>query len=521
MAQSRLDTGAQLLVDGEYLPTEEAKLAGLERLRDNDPERIGPYTIVARLGSGGMGVVFLGRKGAKRFAIKIVKESFLDDPSLRSRFGREIETLRKIDSDYVARITDFSTDGEFAWHATEFVNGPTLRELIESDGPLGSAEWRALAIELKSALEAIHAQGIIHRDIKPSNIIMSDSGAKLIDFGISLNSDATSITSTGTVSGSPAWLSPEQLEGKELSAGSDLFSAGSVLVFAATGRSPWGVESSMTIPAIYQKILAEDADFSGMTAEQKGLVSSLLEREPKDRQFVLANRDDVRDPTNSSLVTGLKRSSLTGFPHKRTVLHGEVHDTRLRRSIVRISYPLIAAVLVVATFLFLNQEAAKDSSVAEFTPASDPDNQRFKVNEFPDREYLQRIEFVENVKIYEKGWDITIQLTIPLGGLSKNSVEVVWVPTTNPGDSSLGSCREKQNFKQSPSDARTFILTCVGVDPTWHTSNPFLQFAVVRGELARETSVSLDDWEEASLLNRNVTLGPITDVFENVSPASP
>lgn len=262
-------------------------MAGLEKLRPNDPETIGPYTIVARLGSGGMGVVFLGRKGAKRFAIKIVKDSFLDDPSLRSRFSREIETLRKIDSVYVARIEDFSTEGEFAWHATEFVNGPTLRELIDNEGPLNQEEWWSLARELKSALDAIHIEGIIHRDIKPSNIIISDSGAKIIDFGISLDSDATSITSTGLVSGSPAWLSPEQLEGKELSPGSDLFSAGSVLVFAATGRSPWGVETSMSVPVVYQKILTGDMDLGGLSAQQQDVVRNLQGTDPNKRRFAL------------------------------------------------------------------------------------------------------------------------------------------------------------------------------------------------------------------------------------------
>ena len=257
----------------------------MDRLRPDDPDTIGPYRLIARLGSGGMGVVFLGTKDTERVAIKAVRHSFLDDPSLRIRFEREIDTLRKVSSPHVATMVDSSTEGDFAWHAVEFVNGPTLRERVDSKGPLPEDQWWTLARQLAEALASVHELGIVHRDIKPANIIMSETGPKLIDFGISQDSDATSLTMTGLVAGSPAWLSPEQLEGTPVTAGSDLYSLGSVLVFAATGKSPWGDETSMSVPVVYQKILSGQTSLEGLTAKQKELITSLHDPSPLNRNF--------------------------------------------------------------------------------------------------------------------------------------------------------------------------------------------------------------------------------------------
>ena len=282
----------------------------MEKLRQGDPESIGPYSIIARLGAGGMGVVFLATRGAERVALKVVRSSFLDDPSLRTRFEREIETLKKVSSPFVAKIIDSSIEGEIAWHAVEFVNGPTLRELVDANGPLSSNNWWALASQLQKAVEAIHELRIVHRDIKPSNIIMSETGPKLIDFGISQDSEATSLTGTGMVAGSPAWLSPEQLEGSEIGAGSDLFSVGSVLTFAATGRSPWGDETSLSVPVMYKRILSGDS-FTEVPAEFLEAVSALMEAEPRNRRFTsrVIQEADSDQPSMSHFHAALESKS--------------------------------------------------------------------------------------------------------------------------------------------------------------------------------------------------------------------
>lgn len=257
----------------------------MEKLRPGDPEQLGPYTMIARLGSGGMGVVFLGSKGSKRVAVKVVRSSFLDNPSLRTRFEREIETLKKLKSDHVAAYLDSDTEGELAWHAVEFINGPTLKERVEDEGPMSPDEWRAFYEHLRTALSDIHSFGVTHRDLKPSNIILSETGLKLIDFGIAHDSEATSITSIGMVSGSPAWLSPEQLDGSEVTSGSDLFSAGSILVFAAMGRSPWGDETTLTVPLTYQRIISRDLRIDGLSPGVRDAILPLMSESPGARYF--------------------------------------------------------------------------------------------------------------------------------------------------------------------------------------------------------------------------------------------
>ena len=257
----------------------------MKKLQPEDPDQIGPFEIIARLGAGGMGVVFLGTKGVDRYAIKVVRSSYLDSPDLKSRFRREIETLRKLDSPNVARLVESGTEPDIAWHAVEFINGPNLREFVEANGPLTESAWWALAKQLQRALFDIHSVGIVHRDLKPSNIVMSESGMKVIDFGIAQDNEATSLTTTGLVAGSPAWLSPEQLEGTELTPASDYFSAGSVLAYAATGRSPWGEETTMSVPVLYRKILEAKPNLEGLSSAQSTLIAALMDTDSKERRF--------------------------------------------------------------------------------------------------------------------------------------------------------------------------------------------------------------------------------------------
>lgn len=258
----------------------------MERLRPSDPDTIGNFSIIARLGSGGMGVVFLGKRDGVEYALKVMRQSFVDDSSLRIRFEREIDTLRKISSPYVARMVDYSVEEEIAWHAVEYIHGPTLLELVDHKGPLVEDDWWELARKLGEALNSVHELGIVHRDIKPANIIMSDRGPKLIDFGIAQDHDATSMTTTGLVAGSPAWLAPEQVEGREVSSATDLFALGSVLIFAGTGNSPWGHGSSTSVAAIYHKILNSEADMTGLDNTQRELVSALHQRDPNSRRLI-------------------------------------------------------------------------------------------------------------------------------------------------------------------------------------------------------------------------------------------
>ena len=254
----------------------------MERLRPGDPEQIGPWQIVNRLGSGGMGIVYMGTNGTRAAAIKIVRDFLLEDATARTRLGREVATLKKVKSSYVAEIVGDDIEASPAWIATNYVDGPSLTTLIEKEGPLSEFQWFELATGLMSGLTGIHSAGVIHRDIKPSNILMSATGPRIIDFGISFSSDATALTKTGAVAGTPTWFSPEQFQGGKISNAVDNFAAGSVLYFAATGHSPWGKEDT-SVANVMNQILTKEPDLSLLTPNQRAIISQLLDKNPKNR----------------------------------------------------------------------------------------------------------------------------------------------------------------------------------------------------------------------------------------------
>ena len=274
----------------------------MEPLKSQDPKSIGQWKLIGRLGSGGMGIVYLAEKNIQRVALKVV-QNFMDSPEIRARLQREVELMGKIKSDRVAKVIDSDVEDEFAWIATEFIDGPDLKTYVESNGVLNEEDWIGLSLGIFQGLKEIHAQGIIHRDIKPSNILISNKGPILIDFGIAQGSDSTSLTSTGLVAGSPAWLSPEQIHGAPLTNATDLFSAGSVLHFAGSGISPWGEQTSTTTPVVFNRILKERPNLSSLTENQKHLILKLLEKDPQKRINANQALDILKDLTGNKTMS--------------------------------------------------------------------------------------------------------------------------------------------------------------------------------------------------------------------------
>lgn len=275
----------------------------MERLRSGDPEQIGPWQIVNRLGSGGMGVVYMGTNGTRAAAIKVVREFLLEDPASRTRLTREVETLLRVKSDFVAEIVGSDIDGNPAWIATNYVDGPSLKILVEKEGPLTEEKWIEFAKGFLSALSSVHAVGVVHRDIKPSNILLSKTGPKLIDFGISFVNDATSLTGTGMVAGTPAWLAPEQFLGREITTSVDNFAAGSTLMYAATGRTPWGADDS-SVGAVMHTILVEEPDLSALSDFQVEIITPLLIKDVASRKTAAQMLKKLNDgPKSLSIRT--------------------------------------------------------------------------------------------------------------------------------------------------------------------------------------------------------------------------
>ena len=281
----------------------------MERLRAGDPEQIGPWQIINRLGSGGMGIVYMGTNGTRAAAIKVVRDFLLEDPASRTRIAREVETLQRVKSEFVAEIVGSDVNGNPAWIATDYVDGPSLKTLVEKEGPLRNDDWIAFAKGFLSAVAAVHSVGVVHRDIKPSNILISKAGPKLIDFGISFTNDATSLTGTGMVAGTPAWLAPEQFLGREITVAVDNFAAGSTLMYAATGRVPWGAEDS-SVGAVMHTILVEEPDTSMLSEFQIELITPLLVKDAASRKTA----SQILKRLNDGPRGGLKISTTTKKP---------------------------------------------------------------------------------------------------------------------------------------------------------------------------------------------------------------
>ncbi|MEZ0065671.1 peptidoglycan hydrolase-like protein with peptidoglycan-binding domain [Streptacidiphilus sp. MAP12-20] len=216
---------------------------GASPLRAMDPRQVGPYRVLALLGGGGMGRIYLGRPvdGASGLAaVKVIRPEYAEDEGFRRRFERESSALGRVRGEQAAVLLGSGYDGDLLWMATEYIPGPSLSEAVATSGPVGAtAAWR-LALELAQAVSAMERVGVVHRDIKPSNVILGPAGCRVIDFGISQAADTSSITTTGQQVGTPAYMSPEQVRGQVVASSSDLFALGSVIAFALTGHGPFG-----------------------------------------------------------------------------------------------------------------------------------------------------------------------------------------------------------------------------------------------------------------------------------------
>lgn len=255
----------------------------MQPLGVDEPTVVGPYRLLGRLGSGGMGRVYLGRSaGGRTVAVKIVHPHFALDEEFRARFRREVEAARRVGGAWTAPVLDADPEASVPWVATGYAAGPSLAAAVaDAGGPLPAHSVRVLGAGLAEALTAVHALGLVHRDVKPSNVLLTLDGPLLIDFGIARATDGTaSLTSTGVSVGSPGYMSPEQILGKAVTGAADVFSLGAVLVYAATGESPFPGDSSA---ALLYKVVHEEPRLGSLEGELRELVAACLAKDPAGR----------------------------------------------------------------------------------------------------------------------------------------------------------------------------------------------------------------------------------------------
>lgn len=251
-------------------------------LRGGDPAEIGGYPLEERLGSGGMGTVFLARTSSGRpVAIKLIHQQFAADEEFRIRFRQEVAAARRVSGAFTAAVVDAAPEAEQPWMATTYIEGLTLAQRITEQGPLDGVELRKLAIGLAEALRDIHRVGVVHRDLKPSNVVLSPEGPRVIDFGISRAVDQQTLTMTGRVIGTPPFMSPEQLQApRGVGPRSDVFSLGTLLVYAATGHGPFDADSPYI--TAYQ-VVHEEPSLGAVPMALRAVVEPCLDKEPEGR----------------------------------------------------------------------------------------------------------------------------------------------------------------------------------------------------------------------------------------------
>lgn len=250
-------------------------------LKDDDPAEIGGHRLIGRLGMGGQGTVYLAEsgQGGAPVAVKCLNSEALEEPRVRQRFIREAEAARQVASFCTAAVLAVDFDAESPYIVSEYVEGRSLSQRIRQDGPMSGGDLSRLAVATATALVAIHEAGIVHRDFKPGNVLLGDGGARVIDFGIAQITEATG-TLTNSPIGTPPFMAPEQIAGGFAVAASDVFAWGAVLVYAATGASPFSAD---TVPNVLHKVLHTEPDLSALPDELRPLAARALDKDPAAR----------------------------------------------------------------------------------------------------------------------------------------------------------------------------------------------------------------------------------------------
>ncbi|WP_306819829.1 protein kinase domain-containing protein [Streptomyces sp. CA-210063] len=253
----------------------------MEPLGSDDPEELGPYRLVARLGAGGMGRVYLARSPQGRtLAVKAIRPELMGDKNFRIRFRREVEAAGAVGGRYTAPVVDADPDGPIPWLATDYIAGPTLAEAIAAHGPLPVESVLVLGAGIAEALISVQAAGLVHRDLKPSNVLLAADGPRVIDFGIVRASDGYDLTRSGALFGSFEYMCPEQATGEPLGPEGDVFSLGSVLTFAASGHAPFSGTAAATL--LYQ-VVHSAPDLTGVPEPLDKIINLCLTKDPRLR----------------------------------------------------------------------------------------------------------------------------------------------------------------------------------------------------------------------------------------------
>ncbi|MGH3647485.1 MAG: serine/threonine-protein kinase, partial [Micromonosporaceae bacterium] len=255
---------------------------GVTPLADDDPVAIGPYRPLGRLGYGGMGTVYLAiAADGTLVAAKVVHPQLALDEHFRARFRTEAQLASRVASFSTAPVLDHGEADGRPYLITEYIEGVSLDQMVRRKDALSASAVQGVAVGIAAALTSIHNAGLVHRDLKPGNVVLSFSGARVIDFGIARALDVpSSLTRSGVTMGSPGWMAPEQILGKPITSAADVFAWGCLVAYAATGRHPFGTGDAMSMA---YRTLHEEPDLDGVPDQLFGAVAAALDPRPEKR----------------------------------------------------------------------------------------------------------------------------------------------------------------------------------------------------------------------------------------------
>ncbi|MFF3668491.1 serine/threonine-protein kinase [Microtetraspora malaysiensis] len=265
-------------------------------LEPGDPRVLGDFEVVGRLGEGGQGIVYEGwSRSGERVAIKVLRSSA--DPASRRRLAKELQSALRVPPFCTARVLAAETDGASPYVVSEFIAGPSLQDRLRDQGPLRGGDLDRLVIATATALTAIHSVRVVHRDFKPANVLLGPDGPRVVDFGIAQLLDASTMPSA--LSGTPPYMAPEQLKGVHGSPAADVFSWAATMVYAATGRAPFGND---TVAAVFGRILNEEPDLTDVPSPLRETLAVCLAKDPEVRPSARALMIRLVDPEASTVT---------------------------------------------------------------------------------------------------------------------------------------------------------------------------------------------------------------------------
>ncbi|WP_454854214.1 serine/threonine-protein kinase [Promicromonospora soli] len=328
-------------------------------LRPGEPRTVGPFRVRNRLGSGGMGDVYLGttRRG-QQVAIKLIRGAQLHDDEFRARFRREVRAAAKVRSRFIANLVDADPDAELPWLATEYVPGPTLSQALAAQGPLSQDEVLRLVVGVAEALRGIHRAGLVHRDVKPANVILGPDGPRLIDLGVVASIGATRLTMTGQPVGTPMYMAPEQASGSRTTSAADVWALGALAYYAATGNHLF--EGDHPAVVLY-RVSAAEPSYDDTPAYLRPFLEALLVKDPEHRPTLDAILHSLGVPDQAGATLPLVEPRRMRGTERRGAPRGSrPRNLRRRTPVVLGSVVAGTALLAAATFGIWSSLAGDD-----------------------------------------------------------------------------------------------------------------------------------------------------------------